>query len=83
MVQVTVNEREPLEKAIRRFKKKFEKAGILKDIKKNAYYVKPSAERRMRKANALKRLRRNIAMQGYQQGSQPESQYGFQQQLSR
>ena len=30
MVMVTVNPDEPLEKAIKRFKKKFEKAGILK-----------------------------------------------------
>lgn len=83
MVQVTVNEREPLEKAIRRFKKKFEKAGILKDIKRNAYYVKPSADKRMRKAKALKRLRRTLAMQRYQQSSQYRDQYGFQNISSR
>jgi len=58
MVQVTVHNGENLEKAIRRFKKKFEKAGILKDVKKNAYFVKPSAERRMRRAKAAKRSHR-------------------------
>jgi len=58
MVQVTVHHNENLEKAIRRFKKKFEKAGILKDIKKNAYFIKPSAEKRMRKAKAAKRVHR-------------------------
>ncbi len=83
MVQVTVNENEPLEKAIRRFKKKFEKAGILKDIKRNSYYVKPSTDKRMRKAKALKRLRRNLAMQGYQQRFQSGSQYRFQDLSSR
>jgi small subunit ribosomal protein S21 len=66
MVQVIVNEREPLEKAIRRFKKKFEKSGILKDVKRNAYYVKPSEEKRMKKAKAMKRLRRTAAMQNNQ-----------------
>ena len=55
MVQVTVHHGENLEKALRRFKKKFEKAGILKDVKKNAYFVKPSAEKRMRRAKAAKR----------------------------
>ncbi len=60
MVYVTVKDYEPLEKAIRRFKKKFEKAGILKDFKKNAYYVKPSEDKRMRKAKAMKRLRRTF-----------------------
>ncbi|HDP68991.1 MAG TPA: 30S ribosomal protein S21 [Candidatus Marinimicrobia bacterium] len=58
MVQVTVHDGENLEKAIRRFKKKFEKAGILKDVKKNAYFVKPSAEKRMRRAKAAKRAHR-------------------------
>ncbi|MDZ7821847.1 MAG: 30S ribosomal protein S21 [Candidatus Marinimicrobia bacterium] len=33
MVQVTVHKDEPLERALRRFKKKFEKAGIMKDIR--------------------------------------------------
>ena len=58
MVQVTVHNGEHLEKALRRFKKKFEKAGILKDVKKNAYFVKPSAEKRMRRAKAAKRAHR-------------------------
>ncbi len=58
MVEVNVKQHEPLEKAIRRFKKKFEKAGILKEVKKNAYYVKPSEEKRLRRAKAMKRLHR-------------------------
>ncbi len=44
MVQVLVRKDEPLEKALRRFKKKYEKAGILKDFRKNSYYVKPSQQ---------------------------------------
>ena len=47
MVQVLVRKEEPLEKALRRFKKKYEKAGILKDVKKNSYYVKPSQQKRI------------------------------------
>ena len=62
MVEVFVREREPLERALRRFKKKFEKAGILKDVKKNAYYVKPSDERRARRAKAIKRIHRNQSL---------------------
>ncbi|MBO8130431.1 MAG: 30S ribosomal protein S21 [Candidatus Marinimicrobia bacterium] len=63
MVMVNVNEKEPLEKAIKRFKKKFEKAGILKDIKRTTFYLKPSEEKRMRRAKALKRLRKALANQ--------------------
>jgi len=58
MVEVHVRRGESIDRALRRFKKKFEKAGIMKDYKKNTYYVKPSAERKMKKANAIKRLRR-------------------------
>lgn len=58
MVQVLVRKDEPLEKALRRFKKKYEKAGILKDVKKNSYYVKPSQQKRMKKAKAEKRARK-------------------------
>ncbi|HDN59501.1 MAG: 30S ribosomal protein S21 [Candidatus Neomarinimicrobiota bacterium] len=63
MVMVTVNPDEPLEKAIKRFKKKFEKAGILKDIKRTSFYLKPSEEKRMRRAKAMKRLRKALANQ--------------------
>jgi len=59
MVQVLVRKDEPLEKALRRFKKKYEKAGILKDVKKNSYYIKPSQQKRMKRAKAEKRARKS------------------------
>jgi len=57
-VMVVVNNQEPFEKALRRFKKKYEKAGILKDIKKHTFYLKPSEEKRLRRAKAAKRARK-------------------------
>ncbi|PIS29550.1 MAG: 30S ribosomal protein S21 [Candidatus Marinimicrobia bacterium CG08_land_8_20_14_0_20_45_22] len=63
MIEVIVGSREPFERALRRFKKKYEKAGILKDLKKNEFYVKPSAERRMRRSKAAKRQIRTIYYQ--------------------
>ena len=59
MVKVLVRKDEPLEKALRRFKKKYEKAGILKDVKKNSYYIKPSQQKRMKRAKAEKRARKS------------------------
>ncbi len=58
MVEIKVRNHENLERALRRFKKKFEKAGTLKDIKKNAYYVKPSENRRMKRAKSAKRMKK-------------------------
>ena len=58
MVEVIVRRDEPLEKALRRFKKKYEKAGILKDVKRTAYFLKPSEERRIKRNKAKRRMRR-------------------------
>ncbi len=58
MVEVTVREGEPLEKALRRFKKKWERAGILRDVKKKSFYEKPSDEKRIARKKALRRMAR-------------------------
>jgi len=58
MVEVTVREGEPLERALRRFKKKWERAGILRDVRKNSYYVKPSDKKRAERKKAARRMTR-------------------------
>ena len=47
MVSVTVKNGEPFEKALRRFKKKWEKAGILRDVRSRSYYLKPSEAKKL------------------------------------
>ena len=47
MVSITVKNGEPFEKALRRFKKKWEKAGILRDVRSRAYYLKPSEAKKI------------------------------------
>ena len=42
MVEVTVRNGEQLERALRRFKKKWERAGVLREIKRKSFYIKPS-----------------------------------------
>jgi len=54
MPGIRVREGESFESALRRFKKKCEKAGILSDLRKHQHFEKPS-ERRKRKLNAAKR----------------------------
>ena len=41
MVEVTVRNGEQLERALRRFKKKWERAGVLREIKRKSFYIKP------------------------------------------
>jgi len=63
MVEVTVRRDEPLERALRRFKKKYEKAGILKDVKRTSYYLKPSEERRIKRSKAKRRMQRAMMIE--------------------
>lgn len=43
MATINIREDEPLEKAIRRFKKMVENEGIVREFKNRRYFVKPSA----------------------------------------
>lgn len=58
MVIVTVRDNEPFEKALRRFRRKVEREGIRKDIKKNSFYLKPGEKRRLKQRLAEKRRRK-------------------------
>ena len=58
MVEVTVREGEPLERALRRFKKKWERAGILRDVRQKSYYVKPSERKRAERKKAARLMTR-------------------------
>ena len=57
MPGIKVREDEPFEKALKRFNKTCEKAGILSEIRKHQHFEKPS-ERRKRKLNVAKRRNR-------------------------
>ena len=46
MAEVKVGENESIESALRRFKKKIQKAGILSEVKKRERYEKPSVKRK-------------------------------------
>ena len=56
MSKVEIGENESLEKALRRFKKKIEREGILKALKARKHYEKPSEIKR-RKARSSKNRR--------------------------
>jgi small subunit ribosomal protein S21 len=56
MIRVEARSGEPLEKTLRRFKKRCEKEGLTKDIKKKLYYDKPSEKRRRESRKLEKRL---------------------------
>lgn len=56
---VKVGENESLESALKRFKRKCQKDGIIGDIRKKEAYEKPSVRRKKKSENARKRARKN------------------------
>ena len=55
MVSIKVKEGESGERALRRFKKIWEKAGILRVFKSRAYYLKPSEKKKIERQKRGKR----------------------------
>ncbi len=55
MPKVRIKEGEPFEKALRRFKKKCNKEGIMQKLKESRHYEKPSERRRRKQQKAVSR----------------------------
>ena len=55
MPEVRVRDNESIESALKRFKKKIQKAGILSEIKRRERYEKPSVKRKRKSEAARKR----------------------------
>ena len=51
MIYVTVKNDEPFERALRRFKKKWEKAGVLREVRSRSFYLKPSEQKKIARWN--------------------------------
>jgi len=57
---VVVEEGESLESALKRFKRKVQQEAIIKEIKKHSVFFKPGERKRMKSAQARKRMRRRL-----------------------
>jgi len=58
MAEVTIQDNETLESALRRFKRKVQQEDIIKEIKRHSYYLKPGEKKRVKMALARKRNRK-------------------------
>ncbi len=58
MAEVTVQDGETLESALRRFKRKVQQEDIIKEIKRHSFYLKPGEKKRTKEALARKRNRK-------------------------
>ena len=60
MAVVRVDENEPIEKALRRFKKECQKSGILSEVRRRQHYEKPSVRRKRKIEAARRKARRRM-----------------------
>ncbi len=67
MPSVRVRDNEPFEVALRRFKRSCEKAGILTEVRRREFYEKPTAERKRKRAAAIKRHQKKLAKEQQRQ----------------
>jgi len=61
MIIVPIKEGENIERALKKFKRKFEKTGVIRELRNRKAYEKPSVKRRdeIKKAIYIQSLRRN------------------------
>jgi small subunit ribosomal protein S21 len=61
MIVVPVKEGENIERALKKFKRKFEKTGIVKELRRRQQYNKPSVLKRLKMEHAIyvQKLRQN------------------------
>ncbi|MDR0749903.1 MAG: 30S ribosomal protein S21 [Tannerellaceae bacterium] len=53
MIVVPLKEGENIEKALKKFKRKFEKTGIVKELRSRQAFIKPSVEKRKKMMRAV------------------------------
>ena len=63
MPLIKVRDDESLENALKRFKRKCEKSGILTEIKKRQHYEKPSVRKKRKALAARKKLLKRLAQE--------------------
>ncbi len=63
MTKIEVGDNEPIEVAIRRFRKKCERDGINREMKKRSFYEKPSLKKKRRKEAMLRKIQKRIRKQ--------------------
>lgn len=60
MPLIIVNEGEAIESALKRFKKKCERAGVMTELKKRQHYEKPSVKKKRKQLAARKKLMKKL-----------------------
>ena len=65
MIRVKARTNESLEQLLKRFKKACEKEGLTRDIKRTAFYEKPSDIRRRRERQLVRKIAKEARERGF------------------
>ena len=77
MAEVRIFEGESIESALRRFKRQVQQEGIIKEVKKHSYFLKPGERKRLKSKLAQKLKRKKGRRQPTETDSKapPRTQY--------
>ena len=53
MIIMPIKEGENIERALKKFKRKYERTGVLKELRRRQYFTKPSISNRIQKQHAI------------------------------
>ena len=63
MAEVRIHDGESIESALRRFKRQVQQEGIIKEVKKHSFFLKPGEKRRLKSKLAQKLKRKKVRRQ--------------------
>ena len=63
MAEVRIHHGESIESALRRFKRQVQQEGIIKDVKKHSFFLKPGEKKRLKSKLAQKLKRKKVRRQ--------------------
>ena len=77
MIKVDAKQRESLDDLLRRFKKLCDKEGLIREVKRTAYYEKPSETKRRKQKQIEKKIQKEKFLKMRQiKGSPSRGRYG-------
>lgn len=62
MIEVILSESDRIEYALKAFRRKVQRSGILRELRAKRHYLKPSVARRLKSAAAQRRKRRKVRL---------------------
>ncbi len=63
MTKVYLSDRDTVERALRKLKKKLLTSDLMNELRDRQHYIKPTTQRKLKKAAAIKRWKRELASQ--------------------